>query len=159
MNTEQREFEQKTGWNLVSDSKIKGKAQFVIAFGATSLIKDKKRFGEIKSFYPDARILICSTAGEILDTKVSDDTIALTAVSFEDTKLTFAETGISGPENSFDAGKILAESIEKKDLVHLMVFSDGLKVNGTGLVEGLKKIIGADVSITGGLVGDGANFK
>ncbi|HYC79758.1 MAG TPA: FIST C-terminal domain-containing protein, partial [Candidatus Binatia bacterium] len=40
-----------------------------------------------------------------------------------------------------------------------MVFSDGLRVNGTALVRGLNEKLPPNVSVTGGLVGDGAGFK
>ncbi len=40
-----------------------------------------------------------------------------------------------------------------------MVFSDGLRVNGTALVKGLNDNLPSSVSVTGGLVGDGADFK
>ncbi len=64
----------------------------------------------------------------------------------------------AGPE-SFDAGKKLAAGLPKEGLTHVMVFSDGLKVNGTALVRGLAEALPANVSATGGLVGDGAAFK
>ena len=40
-----------------------------------------------------------------------------------------------------------------------MIFSDGLKVNGTSLVKGLIDNLPENISVTGGLVGDGADFK
>jgi hypothetical protein len=39
------------------------------------------------------------------------------------------------------------------------VLSDGLNVNGSELVNGLVDAIGPDIPLTGGLAGDGANFK
>jgi len=39
------------------------------------------------------------------------------------------------------------------------VFSDGLHVNGADFVKGMNKVYNSDVTITGGLAGDGSDFK
>jgi hypothetical protein len=41
----------------------------------------------------------------------------------------------------------------------VFVLSDGLNVNGSALVAGLCGVIGADIPLTGGLAGDGAEFR
>src|SRR6185436_19463373 len=41
---------------------------------------------------------------------------------------------------------------------HVLVLSDGLKVNGSELVRGLTKSLPTDITVTGGLAGDGARF-
>jgi hypothetical protein len=102
---------------------------------------------------------MCSTAGEILDLEVIDNSIALAAIAFDSTKLEFAETEIKKSEDSYEAAKRLASSLKKNELVHVMVFSDGLRVNGTLLVKGFTDSLPKNVSVTGGLVGDGADFK
>ena len=159
MKTEQRKWSEKSGWKEISKNDLKDKAQLVLAFGSTSLLKEKKHYDEMRSFYPAAHILLCSTAGEIIGTEVSDETISLTAVAFETTRIEFTKADIKNVEESMEVGKTMANSLKKEGLVHAMVFSDGLHVNGTALVNGLLKNLPKDVSVTGGLVGDGANFK
>src|SRR5208283_907554 len=44
-------------------------------------------------------------------------------------------------------------------LIHVLVISDGLSVNGSELVRGLKENLPEAVTITGGLAGDGERFK
>jgi hypothetical protein len=41
----------------------------------------------------------------------------------------------------------------------VFVLSDGLNVNGSELVAGITQVIGPQISLTGGLAGDGADFK
>jgi len=41
----------------------------------------------------------------------------------------------------------------------VLVLSDGLNVNGSELVKGLNDTLGGDVVVTGGLAGDGTDFK
>ncbi|KKQ79390.1 MAG: hypothetical protein UT02_C0037G0001, partial [Parcubacteria group bacterium GW2011_GWC2_38_7] len=62
-------------------------------------------------------------------------------------------------EFNYDTYKELAKQLPGQDLVHVMVFSDGLHINGTALVKGLTEILPDTVSVTGGLVGDGSDFK
>jgi len=62
-------------------------------------------------------------------------------------------------KDSREAGARLAGSLEKDGLVHVFVLSDGLVVNGSELARGLSENLPAEVAITGGLSGDGANFK
>jgi hypothetical protein len=40
-----------------------------------------------------------------------------------------------------------------------MVISEGLHINGTQLVEGMRSVLPKDVNVTGGLAGDGADFS
>ena len=62
-------------------------------------------------------------------------------------------------ENSFQAGARLAQSLDPDGLVHVLVLSDGLRVNGSDLVRGLTRYLPDRVSVTGGLAGDGGRFE
>ena len=157
MIIEQKKYDR--SWISVSDNGLKDSASLVLAFGGTDLIKEGKIFGEITSLYPNAAVLLCSSAGEILGTAVSDNQLSLTAIKLEKTTLKFYEENISKNTESLERGKRLSAAIDKSGLRHVMVFSDGLLVNGTTLVEGLTSQLPKNVSVTGGLVGDGARFR
>lgn len=159
MEIEQKFWTKETGWQDASSQKLSEKPQLVMVFGGRALMEDERYFKEIQSFYPESHILECSTAGEILDTKVRDNSIALTAIFFEKTEIRFSQTDIADGEDSLPAGKRLADALPQKGLVHVMVFSDGIKVNGTDLVKGLNDNLPPLIAVTGGLVGDGADFK
>jgi hypothetical protein len=159
MKIEQKRYTPKDGWKTLSDYQLKDKAQLVFVFGARNLLEKGKYFSEVKKFYPKAHILSASTAGEILDTSVSDGSIAVTALFFESTKLEVAQTSIKSMKESFEVGQRLASKLNPKDLVHALVLSDGLNINGTELVKGLISKLPKNVAVTGGLAGDGANFK
>lgn len=159
MRCEQKYWTKESGWVSFGENKLEGDPQLVFAFGGRREIGDQSRFDEIRTFYPNAKILLCSTAGEIIDTQVRDNSIALTALNFEKTNLSFAECAISNADESKVVGQELASKLPKDRLVHAMVFSDGLLVNGTALVEGINSELPVGVSVTGGLVGDGADFK
>ncbi len=95
----------------------------------------------------------------IHDTQVSDNTISLTAIQFDKTKIKTAVAQIGNLKNSFDAGRSLAAGLDPAGLKNVFVISDGLKVNGSELVLGLQEFLPKGVIITGGLAGDGAKFK
>lgn len=159
MKVAQKKWLSESGWQDVRSDLDDVSPQLVLVFGGRAVLADASHFDEIKDMYPAAHILCASTAGEIIGQEVLDDSLAVTAICFEKTKLDFAQTTIENASQSFDVGKKLAGMISHDDLTHVMVFSDGLKVNGTALVQGLGEELPAEVSVTGGLVGDGADFK
>lgn len=159
MKIEQKKWTTESGWKTLSSGSFTEPPEIVLMFGGNAPLKDKVRFDEVRSWYPESHIISASTAGEIIKTEVSDDTLVLTAVKFAKTTLQFAEVSIAQAEESEEAGKKLARALPKKGLVHAMIFSDGLFVNGTTLIKGLLSELPKDVSVTGGLVGDGSRFK
>ncbi len=146
-------------WKTLSTEPLPEAPQLVLVFGASALVKEQKTFDDIKAQYPQSHICMMSTAGEIFDTSVSDGTLSLTAIWFDKTTLQFAEADIADGSQSKAVGTTLADALPKDGLVHVMVFSDGNKVNGTELVEGITSHLPGTVALTGGLVGDGADFK
>lgn len=158
LKAEQRRREE-SGWSEPIGQKLDSAPQLVFVFGGSALVSDPKIFDELKTLYPTSHILLCSTAGEILNTTVTDNSLVATAVYFENTSLQFNETDITHPDQSYETGIKLASRLPSENLVHAMVFSDGLHVNGTALVKGLIEQLPTHVSVTGGLVGDGSDFK
>lgn len=158
MKLTQRQWTKEGGWKEfgIGDA---GTPQLVLCFGGRAVLQDTAHLKELQGFYPNAHILMCSTAGEILDTQVNDDSLAVTSLFFEKSTLQFEQADIQNAEESETKGKELAGRLSKENLIHVMVFSDGLKVNGTSLVQGLLSALPDTVSVTGGLVGDGAEFK
>lgn len=159
MKTQQKKWTKESGWKDVSGSDLGESANFVLAFGGRAAISEPKRFEELRSWYPKARIITCSTAGEILQDEVLDDSVVMTAVQFEKTSIQVAQSSVASAEESDAVGAKLAMELPHKDLVHVMVFSEGLKINGTKLVQGILSKLPPTVSVTGGLVGDGSDMK
>ncbi|MBP0903434.1 FIST signal transduction protein [Mariniflexile gromovii] len=113
---------------------------------------------QIKLKHPKAIIMGCSTAGEISGVTVKDATISLTAIQLHKVTLKKVAVTVKDMNCSVKAGEQIALQLNSNDLKHVLVLSDGLHVNGADLVTGLKSGL-PKVSITGGLAGDGANFK
>ena len=159
MKIEQKKWTAENGWKTLSDTHLAESPELVLIFGSGEPLKNKALFDEARSWYPKSHIISVSTAGEIIKTEVSDDTLVLTAIKFEKTKLQFSEVNIAQAEESEEAGKKIGSALPKDGLAHVMIFSDGLFVNGTSLLKGLLSELPENVSVTGGLAGDGSRFK
>lgn len=158
MQTQQIRWSPDAGWGD-SDGELGGPADLVFLFGSTQALGDAERFKEVGERFPDAHRIGCSTAGEIHGTEVSDDSIVATAVRFKDTRIKEASVQVGDDVDSEDVGRQLAEALPKDGLRHVLVFSDGIHVNGSSLVEGLRRHLPKGVQITGGLAGDGPRFE
>jgi len=159
MKLEQKKWTETGGWDPGPPGELGDSAQLILLFGSSSILRGKKCLDEIKRVYPKAYLLGCSTAGEIYGTQVFDDSLVVTAVSFERTQLKGLKVTIDKMENSYNVGQLLAQSLDPEGLAHVFVLSDGLKINGSELVKGLIKHLPDSVSVTGGLSGDGPFFK
>ena len=133
-------------------------ASLVLVFGARDRFSDSKLASTLKARYPTAQIIGCSTAGEINGTGVMDDSIQITAVQWERTVQRVTHTKMSSMQDSFGTAVDLARQLKSDELKAVLVFSDGLHVNGSELLEGFKNVLG-DVPVMGGMAGDGFNFS
>ena len=159
MKVEQKKFSG-NGWEVLKkDDFDASSCNLVFLFGSTKLLSDSSLYRSVQSQYPNAQIIMNTTAGEIYDVQVNDDTMSLTAVCMEKTPVKTASVQIKDMENSFEAGRSLAGALETAGLVNVIVISDGQKVNGSDLVAGLQQSLPQGTIITGGLAGDGARFQ
>jgi hypothetical protein len=160
MKINQQTFSEKKGWETVrNDNFDPGSCNFALAFGSREIISKSEAFNYIKKCYPNAHILLNSTSGEITDTYVTDDTISLTGILFEKTEISSASIQIESVTNSYEAGSSLGKKISPVGLKYAMIISDGQKVNGSELVQGLQDSLPKGTIITGGLAGDGGRFQ
>lgn len=133
--------------------------ELILLFGGKTILQQSIWVQEISRKFPQAILAGCSTSGEITDTTVSDETISANFLSFDKSKVVYHEMQISDAKNSEQVGAELCKSFESKDLKHIFVLSDGLNVNGSKLVQGMRDAVSEGVAITGGLAGDGPHFE
>jgi hypothetical protein len=157
MDVEQFHWRKSEGWQNGAKP-LRNDAQLVLVFGGGSELQDSSALKELRDRFPEALLFGCSTAGEICGTSVHDESIVATAVHFDRTSLQSAGVSIPSPAESFAVGRELAQSIAHDGLRHAFVLSDGLGINGSDLVRGLKSALPENVTVTGGLSGDGARF-
>lgn len=132
--------------------------QILLIFASRDTLKDTDICKKIKSALPDAELLGCSTSGEI-GNSVEDDSVSLMGLSFENTTIKSACVPIEGADQSANAGAAIGKELLTDDLKGVFVLLPGLNVNGSKFTEGLRDILPSDVSISGGLAGDGLSFE
>lgn len=159
MRIDQFRWTASRGWEPRRPGGAEERVDLLLAFGATRLLREPGPLGEALAAYPGAFAFGCSTAGDIFDTQVSDESLVVTAVRFTATRIAGQSTPISGLEDSFAAGERLAGALDPLGLVHVFVLSDGIHVNGSELVKGLAGRLPSDVTVTGGLSADGPHFR
>lgn len=143
--------------NEHSDNFDETEAQLALCFGAKSLLQQPGTYEMIRTHLPSATLAMCSTAGEIYDNEVFDNTITMAVLFFERTNIIAHSIQMKDYVDSFEAGKSLRQLFPQQDLAYMLVLSDGNKVNGSELVKGLNDDQ-KSILITGGLAGDGADF-
>ena len=155
----QLKYTPEKNWQKISDEPENYNPDLILVFGSTQLIKDRTALTELKNKFPKAILFGGTTAGEICETNVFDHTIIATCVQFNHTRVAYYCAPVNKVDDSYDIGKRLVEKMPVPDLQHVLVISEGLNINGSQLVKGLREAIPPGVSITGGLAGDGDLFK
>lgn len=131
----------------------------VIGFGEKTSLSNGTSYQSLRQLFPNATIAICSTSGEIYDNEVLDDSLSVSAIQFDKTTIQSSCVNIANFNSSYDAGAALVKQLEQNSLKYIFILSDGGLVNGSELVRGVESIIHHSIPVTGGLAGDGANFK
>ena len=157
MRIQQLVWNSRSGWGAVGAAPAQ--ASLVFYFGTREALGSGARFDELRAMFPAAHILGCSTGGQINNDDINDDEIVAAAISFSATRLKLCRQEIGEAGKSRACGEAVGRALAADDLAGVFVLSDGLNVNGSELVAGISKVIGANIPLTGGLAGDGADFK
>lgn len=157
MQSRQIIWNPRTGWNLRDSGPAD--PSFVLYFGARQALVSGERYAELRRMFPEAHILGCSSGGQINNDNICDDEIVAAAIRFSQTGVRLARQEISEPGHSRNCGAAIGRALLADDLAGIFVLSDGLNVNGSELVAGITEAIGPNIPLTGGLAGDGADFK
>jgi hypothetical protein len=130
--------------------------QLVLAFGSVAALREGA--DAIRAALGNTHIAGCSTAGEISGSGVSDDSLVLTALAFDQARVEQVSTALRSMEDSRAAGRRLALALPIQGLRAILVFGQGVQINGSALLSGMTDIVGVGMPITGGLAGDGGAF-
>ncbi len=152
------QYTQQQGWNPLPDIQHNSKNTLLIFFGTADSEAVLPLLKDLEKDFPDSVLMGCSSAGEIYNEELFDDSISLAIIKFDSASIKFASTTLNEVTDSTTAGRQLAEALMQPDIKSIFVLSDGLLVNGSRLVEGLTSVTGKKVTITGGLAGDGDRF-
>lgn len=113
----------------------------------------------LRSEYPSADIIICSTAGQISNNSIDVTNLVATAIEFEKTEFRISQYNLIKEQSLEQLSSQIMKEIVRDDLNALMVLSEGTFVNGTELITELTKATQSKIPIFGGIAGDALNFK
>src|ERR1044071_7005533 len=88
----------------------------VLAFAAPSFGARPDLLVELAATYPRAAMIGCSTAGEIDQTQIRDETITVAVVQFERTRVRQAEARVADGASAYAAGLRIAAELLSPEL-------------------------------------------
>lgn len=142
--------------------KLEG-AQPTILFAFSSIKYDQNAvLRGIREAAPEAIVVGGSAAGEITSWVTVFDGVNVLAIASDSIQfVTGIGTGVS--QDSFKAGAMTAETVVKngggKKPNLFIMLPDGMTGNGAAIVEGIKSVLGNDMPVIGGSLGDDYLFK
>lgn len=136
------------------------KEPLVLVFGNRYMLEDEALFNEVRALFPEGHIVFGTTSGEIIDDKVLEGTVVLTAIEFEKSKILVKRCNVKDyKHDDKKLGTNLAAQFPKDNLKHLFVISEGSSVNGSALIEGIEHLNSNSFGLSGGLCGDDDRFE
>ncbi|WP_339651467.1 FIST N-terminal domain-containing protein [uncultured Maribacter sp.] len=145
---------------VFNEKRILLKEPLVLVFGNRYMLESEHLYAEVKDLFPNSHIVFGTTSGEIIDDRVLDGTVVLTAIEFEKSSVVIKRSNINDfKNNDHKLGESLMAEFPKENLKHLFIISEGSSVNGSALISGLEMVKNAGISLSGGLCGDDDRFE
>lgn len=116
-------------------------------------------YTRLRDAFPHAHLAGCSTAGEIAQNRVFDASVVLTAVRFVGAAPQYVTAELAGMADSEAAGERLAGQIGHAGLGAVLVLAQGVEINGSALIRGMRAHLPESVPLMGGLAADGGAFR
>ena len=144
---------------ITINEELPGAGHLVLVFGPTERLQNPALLSGIRAAFPsETHVVGCSTSGEITREGSLDGEVTLTSLKFLKTAIKVECIPVSTMDESRAAGGTLGRALRGKGLSFVLVLSDGLHVNGSEVVGGLRAELGDETVISGGLAGDGTRF-
>ncbi|MEW6741266.1 MAG: FIST N-terminal domain-containing protein [Planctomycetota bacterium] len=159
MRLETFAYDSRSGWSVAAFPPIDSQRTLIVVFAGSGFADAPDPIVQLSRAYPQAKMIGCSSSGEIFGTEISDDSLAVAVAAFDEVEVATVAARVASPDDSFAAGAQIASELADSSLHGVFVLSDGLCVNGSELVRGLNSALPESVVVTGGLAGDGDRFK
>ncbi|MCU0434054.1 MAG: FIST C-terminal domain-containing protein [Bacteroidia bacterium] len=147
---------QQGNWSAASSDL--SKAQLCFIFGSRYTIEQNLTATSLlQARYPSAQIVSCSTAGNIMDESLLDETMIATVVEFADTRVNACNFPIANIDAT-ELGRNIADKFDAADLAGLLLFST-TGINAGKLLNGINEKLKGRVPVSGGVAGDDYRFE
>jgi hypothetical protein len=129
--------------------------QLILSFGPVDA-PPAAWFDDIRAHWPGAQHVYCSGGGQILDGSVYDDRAVVTVIEFDRATVHAVQRDGAELERSGEMGSLVGNALaDVKDLKHILVFAEGLSLNGASFVTALNETLPDLVTVSGGLASNG----
>ena len=143
-------------WKPISDLNLK--PQLCLLFGSRLVVeKYPENYSKLRSLFPNSDIVTVTSAGNILDEYLLDETIIATAIEFEKTKIKTHAFEL-GKLDDEEIGKQVAKHFQSEDLSNILIFSCS-GINAGNILNGLNDVLKGSVPVSGGVAGDHMRFE
>ncbi len=146
-------------WNEPLNDSLDSDNTLVICFGASDIQTISEGLADVKNSFKKSIIIGCSTAGEIFQDELYENSLSIIVLKFEKTEIRLKNLEIKSANESLQIAKDIAQDLKDDELKAIFILSDGLNINGSQLTKGFNETLSKDVIVTGGLAGDDARFE
>jgi hypothetical protein len=115
------------GWSVKDFPNLDSPTTLILIFAGSDYLNNPQPIKDLSAKYPLAKMIGCSSAGEIFGESVTDDSLSVAIAKFEKTQLRIVKQQLAGAENSYEVGKAIAQDLFQKDLRAIFILSEGLK--------------------------------
>lgn len=110
----------------------------------------------LHSEVPSAVIIGATTAGEIENATMHEESIIISVTAFDHTALKSIHIN---DIDSNSLGRYIAQNIITEETKSIIMFADGIKCNGDEILSGFNDVAKNDIIIAGGMAGDNYRFQ
>jgi hypothetical protein len=129
--------------------------QLILSFGPVDP-PDDAWFANVRAHWPNAHHLYCSGGGQISENIVDDDNTIVSVVHFDQATVhPVVRHGASLDSSAALGADIGAALAPIADLRHVLLFAEGLALNGAAFVATLNDALPDGVTVSGGLASNG----
>ena len=146
-------------WDKKLNQELDSKNTLIIIFGDPNTGNIKDGFDEIKNDFKNSTLMGASTSGEIFGDELQDNSLVVSIMKFNHTKVKLTTCDIENQSSSYADGISISKNLDNDQLKAIFVLCVGLNVNGSKFIQGMSSILDRSIPITGGLAGDGSDFK
>lgn len=159
MNTHRFVWTPASGWNPPLDA-LPSDLDLVLYFGGSGALRaEDGPLAELLRRAPAPVVAGCGSAGAVLDAAIHDEALVVVGLRFRAATVRAVAGRLARSDESAALGEDLGRRLAGPELRHVLVLSDGVLVNGSGLAGGLRRALPPEVTVTGGLAGDGNRFQ
>ncbi|MCC7055752.1 MAG: FIST C-terminal domain-containing protein [Gemmatimonadaceae bacterium] len=147
-----------SGWSDGTAADPQGAVQLLLAFGPVDA-PPQSWFDDVAARWPNARLVYSTAGGQIDGLDVVDADVVVTGLAFERARVHVVQHDGAGILPSAAMGSDLAAELAGlAELRHVLLFLDGLYIDGSEFTATLTAGLPAGVSVSGGLASDGVAF-